>query len=194
MKWFYKILFAAAILNAVLIFASCKPGSQSKVFKNVAAPVSTTDTALQQFMHFFADTLPLPVNYVNDYENLFSPAQETYLNSLLDSFETKTTTQVAIVTIDQIMVSNQDFDSLTMQLANAWRVGDKNKNNGILVGICAGYKKLRIQNGEGIRKILSDAETKQIVDSSFIPYYKNVDYFTGTENGVRAIIKKLSSH
>jgi uncharacterized protein len=188
---FYKLLFAA-IISCFLIFISCKNHSHNKgEHKITAATLTDADSALKKFMHFFADTLPLPINYVNDYENLFSAEQEIYLNNLIDSFKNKTNTQIAVATIDQIMVSKQNFEPLTLQLANAWGVGNKNENNEILIGICAGYKKLRIQNGKGIEPILSDSATKIIIDSSFIAYFKTTEYFLGTVNGVRAIIQKL---
>ena len=90
------------------------------------------------------------------------------------------------------MVTKNNFDALTLKLANAWGVGQKDKNNGILIGISAGYKKMRIQNGRGIEKILSDSVTRVIVDSSFIPLFKKDHYFNGTLVGINAIIKKLN--
>ena len=135
--------------------------------------------------------MPKPKSYVNDYTYLFTPEQAESLNILLSDFEKKTTNQIAVVSFDTTMVSKQDFDALTLKLANAWGVGQKDKNNGILIGICAGYKKMRIQNGLGIEKILSDPATKQIVDSDFIPFFKQGEYFIGTLNGINTIIKKL---
>lgn len=187
----YKILFASVVCG-LIVFTSCKSHTQNTNLHNAGLALNHSDSALRQFMHFFADTLPLPAGYVNDYENLFSTVQETYLNELIDSFERKTTVEIAVVTIDQIMVTAQNFEPLTLQLAKAWGVGKKNESNGILIGICAGHKKLRVQNGSAIEKILSDSATKTIADSSFIPHYKQADYFAGTVSGIKAIIQKLN--
>ncbi len=151
------------------------------------------DSILSNFKHNFNDTLPTPKNYVSDYDNLFTAKQEDSLNRLLNLFEKQTTIQFAVVSFDTATVQHHNFDELTLQLANAWGVGDKDKHNGILMGICAGYKKIRIQNGKGIEKILSNAATKNIIDSIIIPHYKQADYFAGTLQGVNAIIQKLQN-
>ena len=186
---FCKITFAALFFCPV-IFISCKTKSQS-ANKNIAAPAIVSDSVLYHFKHYFNNALPTPKNYVSDYDNLFTPQQEDSLNDLINLFEKQTTNQIAIVSFDTAMVTKQNFEELTLRLGNAWGVGDKNKKNGILIGICAGYKKIRIQNGKGIEKILSDSATKNIIDSNFIPYYKKADYYSGTLNGVKAIIQKL---
>jgi len=172
------------------VFISCRSKSQSQG-NTTAFSIDPNDTILNKFKHFFGDSLPKPKSYVNDYTYLFTPEQAESLNILLSDFEKKTTNQIAVVSFDTTMVSKQDFDALTLKLANAWGVGQKDKNNGILIGICAGYKKMRIQNGLGIEKILSDPATKQIVDSDFIPFFKQGEYFIGTLNGINTIIKKL---
>jgi uncharacterized protein len=174
-----------------VIFISCQTRSQSSN-KKIAAAIDTRDSILDKFKHYFNDTLPQPNNYVSDYGNIFTVEQESWLNHLIDSFEKQSTNEIAIVSFDTVMVTKQDFDALTLKLANAWAIGKEDKNNGVLIGICSGYKKMRIQNGKGIEKILSDAETKLIVDSSFIPRFKEGNYFEGTVNGIKHLIQKLT--
>ena len=190
MAIFCKIIFAS-LLFYQLIFISCKTKSQS-LNKNSFSKVDNSDTIFNQFTHCFNDTLPKPKNYVSDYENIFAPQEEDSLNQIINLFEKQTTNQIAVVSFDTLMVTKNNFDALTLKLANAWGVGQKDKNNGILIGISAGYKKMRIQNGRGIEKILSDSVTRVIVDSSFIPLFKKDHYFNGTLVGINAIIKKLN--
>jgi len=173
-----------------VIFISCQTRSQSSN-KKIAAATAGRDSILEKFRHYFNNTLPLPKNYVSDYENIFTEEQETWLNHLIDSFEKRSTNEIAVVSFDTVMVTKQNFDALTLKLANAWGIGKEDKNNGVLIGICSGYKKMRIQNGKGIEKILSEAETKLIVDSSFLPRFKEGNYFEGTVNGINHLIQKL---
>jgi uncharacterized membrane protein YgcG len=72
-------------------------------------------------------------------------------------------------------------------------VGQKQKNNGVTIGLSKGYRFMRIENGYGIQNILTDNETKKIIDSAFIPYFKKGEYFEGIVNGLEAIMKKLSN-
>jgi len=186
---FSKIILIA-IFFCQCIFISCKPKSQSPGNAEVSV-IDPNDAVLNKFKHFFGDSLPAPKNYVNDYAYLFTPEQADSLNAIINRFEKRTTGQIAVISFDTAMVSKEDFDALTFKLANAWCVGQKDKNNGILIGICAGYRKMRIQNGKGIEKILSDLATKQIIDSNFIPFFKQGEYFKGTLNGINTIIQKL---
>ena len=138
------------------------------------------------------DSLPHPVGFVNDFEGIFLTTQENYLDSMIRAYEEKTTIQITLITVDSSMISRKDFDNYILQIANAWRVGQKSKNNGITIGISKGYRTMRIQNGYGIEKVLSDSETKNIIDSVFIPLFKKGQYFEGVINGLKAIMSKLN--
>ena len=187
---FSKIIFVALFFSQA-IFISCKTKSQT-ANKNHTAYTNSADSALAHFKHYFNDTLPTAKNYVSDYDNIFTPQQVDSLNQLIHLFEKQTTHQIAVVSFDTAMVTKKNFEDLTLQLANAWSIGFKYQNNDILIGICTGYKIIRIQNSREVEKILSDFATKKIIDSNFIPYFKKGNYFSGTFNGVKAIIQQLT--
>ena len=137
------------------------------------------------------DSLPKPVGYVNDFENILSTSEERYLDSIIRDFENRTTNQIAIITVDTSMVKKTDFDNYILRIFNAWGVGQKEKNNGIVIGFSRSYRMIRIENGRGIEKILSNGETKTIVDSAFIPLFKKGLYFDGVVSGLNAIMQRL---
>jgi uncharacterized protein len=137
------------------------------------------------------DAIPPATDYVTDWENLYSDAQEAHLDSLLKAFEDKTTIQIAVVTIDTAMANRDEFDSVTLRIANSWGVGQKEKNNGIVIGISNGLGVMRIQNGEGITQ-LNDSTTQKIVDKDFLPYFEKGKYYAGTLRGLKAIMHKLA--
>jgi uncharacterized protein len=158
--------------------------SQSKIEHN-------EPQKLEIYRKIFWDSLPKPLNWTNDYENLFTDEEEDYLDSIITDFNNLTGIQISIVTIDTIYTSKQKFDDLTLHIANTWGIGEKNKNNGILIGISRGYRKIRIQNGFGFEEILSDAQTKQIIDNQIIPFFKKNEYFNGTSLGLTTLIKLI---
>ena len=135
--------------------------------------------------------IPEQRGHISDFEGIYSPAQIDTLDSLIVDFEKRTTIQIAIITIDTTMMRKEDLDSWTLKVGNAWGVGQKGKNNGILIGISVGYRIMRIQNGYGIEKKLSDQETKEIIDNDFVPFFKEARFFEGTRNGLKALMKKL---
>lgn len=177
----YTIMFSMACW-AYLFFA-CNSFSPSDY---LAPPPYTATTQV-------ADSFPRPVGYVNDFEDLFTPEQESVLACLLAAFDSATTIRIAIVTIPKQFTKKDRFDDYTISLARAWGVGQKEKNNGILIGISSSLRYMRIQNGTGIETMLSDNETKKLVDSFFIPGFRSGDYFGGSLRGVTALKAKLES-
>jgi uncharacterized protein len=157
--------------------------------------------ALLLFISFFSSTLiaqkhgkaslPKPVGVVNDFERILSANQEKYLDSMIKAYEKKTTVQIALITIDTSMISRDKFENYVYRIANDWGVGQKEKNNGVTIGLSKGYRFMRIETGYGIRNILTDNETKKIIDEAFIPYFKKGQYFEGIVNGLEAIMKKI---
>jgi uncharacterized protein len=133
----------------------------------------------------------LPTGYVNDYIGLFNPAQVATLDSMISQYEKETTNEVAILTIDTSWTPKASFDEFVLRVHNSWGVGKKDKNNGIVIGICPGYRVLRISNGYGIEPKLSDTETKAIIDEQIRPEYAKGNYFEGTRKGLQAIINKV---
>jgi uncharacterized protein len=131
------------------------------------------------------------LGWTSDYEHIFTEEQIFVLDSIISKFEMETTNEIAIVTIDSSWTTKENFDSLTLAVARNWGVGKKEKNNGILIGISTGLRKIRIQNGYGIESRLSDAETKKIIDDIIIPEFKNGNYFEGTKNGLLALMEKV---
>jgi len=146
--------------------------------------------ARQQQKSFWT-SLPRPGNYVNDYEDLFTQKEEQELNRLLAQYDKQKGTQVVLITVDTFMTSKDSFDLLIHHIANAWAVGHKDNNKGITIGISRSYRKIRIANGYGISRILSDEETKNIIDTVFIPGFKKGKYYEATGKGIEVLLQQL---
>jgi len=146
---------------------------------------------VQAFRQQLRDSLPKPQGYVNDYENIYSDREEAVLDSLIRAFENKTTIQIVVITFDTTMTTRDSLDALTSYIGNAWGVGQKGKNNGVAIGISRGYRRITIRNGNGIVKILTNEETKQIIDTAFIPGFRASRYFEGTYNGLLELMRIL---
>jgi uncharacterized protein len=141
----------------------------------------------------FWRNLPKSTNWTTDFENLYSDIEQAKLDSIISNFEKKTTIEIAIVTIDTLKTSNEKFEDLSLNLAKNWGIGKSGKDNGILIAISKGYRRIRIQNGNGIEKIISDEETKAIIENYFIPAFRNNEYYIGTLKGMMEIMKLLES-
>jgi uncharacterized protein len=154
---------------------------------------SKKSISLELYRQTFWDNLPKPLNWTNDYENIFSDDEEAKLNQIIADFEKETTVEIAIVTIDTFKVSKEKFEDLTLHIARTWGLGKKEKSNGILIDISKGYRQIRIQNGDGITPISSDDETSEIIQNQIIPYFKKEEYFEGTQAGLLKIMELLKT-
>lgn len=143
-----------------------------------------TDTATLERLH-------QPRGWVNDFTDLFTLAQQAELDSLITAFEKATTVEIAIVTIDSTATTRNGFDDYITTLGNRWGVGKSETNNGVVIGICPGYKRIRISTGTGIQQQLTNGEVKNIIDNIIIPQYRLGDYFTGTKLGLLALMQEL---
>jgi uncharacterized protein len=168
--------FITICILTVTLTASCK-------VKTKEDNSNGTDK-VQSYRQSLWDSLPKPVGNVNDYEDIYSDREEKVLDSLILDFENKTTIQIAVITIDTPMTTIDSLDALTLHFGKVWGVGQKGKDNGVVIGISKAYKKMRIQNGIGIEKVLTDDETKQIIDRAFIPSFRDAEYFEGTYKGL----------
>lgn len=135
--------------------------------------------------------MPKPVGWVNDYEHILTTYEQHTLDSISAAYQKQTGVQIAIVTIDTFMVTYDNFDAYTLTLANTWGVGEKGKDNGILIGFSSGRRRVRIQNGLGIEKLISNDETKVIVDTAMLPQFKKGLYYNGLLNGLLQLIQLL---
>ena len=138
--------------------------------------------------------IPQAKGFINDYVQLFTANEVSSLDSLVRAYEKKTTVEIVIAIVDSTMVKAEDIDDFSLVMLNTWGVGQKEKNNGILIVISPYLRRMRIENGYGIEYFLSDAETKQIIDSFFIPRFKETKYFEGTRDGIIAIINRLKKN
>lgn len=177
----YITTILTAIFLITLTAVACKSNNTKVKEAALNAPASQP----------FKDSLPQPVGYINDFDSLFSKTEIRELEKLLSDFENKTTIQIAVVTFDTLMTNADNLYATTLKLANDWGVGRKDKNNGVLVGICKECRKMAIQNGSGIEKGLSDQETENIIATGFIDSFMKGNFYEGTLAGLNTLIEAL---
>ena len=160
----------------------------------VSTPAKTycqqSDTAKVK-VSFAGYPFPKPMGWVNDFEHMFSRKQIDTLTNIIVANERLTTNQISIVTIKDTIINADNIKDYGTALFNAWGVGVKGKNNGVLICLVPGKHLIRISNGYGIDGKMTDEETKQIIDNIITPEFKKGDYYAGIKNGVLAIIDKI---
>lgn len=148
-------------------------------------------TELQAYRQSIWNSLPVAVGWVNDFGGLFTNAEEDSLETIIGYFEKNTTIEIAIVTIDSNMVEEERFNDFTDHLRKTWGVGKFTMKNGVVICISKDYKKLFISTGAGINKFMNDYQKYEIIKKYFIPPFNSNDYFSGTMQGLYAIINRI---
>jgi uncharacterized protein len=132
---------------------------------------------------------PRPGTLVTDYTNTLSAKDVQRLGNKLAAFNNLTKAQIAVVVMRS--VGGVDIMQYGRKLANNWGIGQKGKNNGVLVLIALNDKKMAILTGAGLESILPDSVCHNIITTDFIPYFKKGNYFGGLDKGTNDIINYI---
>lgn len=134
---------------------------------------------------------PVPPRLVNDLANLLSENEKAVLEDSLVQFARATSTQIVVVTVPDL--EGYDPGDYAFRLGEKWGVGQKDKDNGIVIVVKPkqGNSKgqVFIATGYGLEGILPDAVVNStVVDYEMIPRFKENNYYQGIASGVQVIM------
>lgn len=130
---------------------------------------------------------PPPQNHFNDYARVVRPDVAAQLNRELEQFERTSSNQI-LVAIYPRMQSASSVEDYTVRVAQAWRVGQKERRNGAVLFLFQESHDIRIQVGYGLEGVLPDALCKRIIENELVPRFRAGDFNGGLTAGVRALI------
>jgi uncharacterized protein len=131
-------------------------------------------------------TLPAqPSGPVNDYAHALTPVQVSQLDAQLRGWERGSTQQIAIAIFQSL--DGESVEDVSMRLAEAWKIGGKKSNDGVLLTLFLDDHKLRIEVGYGLEDKLTDALSARIIRDVMVPKLKQNDVYDAVYSGVGAI-------
>ncbi|MDI9357126.1 MAG: TPM domain-containing protein, partial [Chitinophagaceae bacterium] len=148
---------------------------------------------LLHFQITTAQKFPEPISpprIVNDYVQLLSSEEFLYLENKLRKFNDTTSNEISIAIIST--TNGDDTQLYATEMAHAWGIGKKGKDNGVLFLIAVEDKKMAIAVGYGLEGFLTDALAKRIVSEYAKPYFREKRYFEGIDISTDAIIQATS--
>lgn len=128
-------------------------------------------------------------NYANDYSDVLSSELEEYINSKGKQLEDASGAQIVVVTIPSL--EGRDLESFATDLFNHVGIGDKDKDNGLLILLVTGDRKLRVATGSGIEGFLNDGKVGRYEDQYMISYLRNNDWEQAIKNGYDAFFNEI---
>ena len=130
--------------------------------------------------------VPNPPRLVNDFAHMLNSGEEDRLEHKLESFARTSSTQITIVTVEDLQ--GHDVSDFTVHVFNKWGIGQKGKNNGVLVLVSKNDRKAWITTGKGLEGVLTDAKTSRIFRNELRPAFKEGRYYDGLARTADAII------
>jgi len=134
--------------------------------------------------------VPFLTGRVVDDAEILSSATRDRLTAVLKAHEHATGDQIAVLTVPTI--GGESIEEYAVKVVESWKLGQKGKDNGVLLVIAPKDRKLRIEVGYGLEGTLTDAAASRIIRNVITPRFKTGDYDAGVSEGVDAIVGVLT--
>ncbi|MGJ8618009.1 MAG: TPM domain-containing protein [Sulfitobacter sp.] len=130
---------------------------------------------------------------VNDYANLLTDADRADISSQLDSLLDDTGVEMVLLTLPRLSdyAPNSNMETFATGLFNTWGIGNKDRNDGILVLVLAEDRQMRIELGAGYGRDW-DKTAQWVIDRSFLPKFREGDYPAGIKTGITDIVGTIA--
>lgn len=133
--------------------------------------------------------VPYLTGRVTDNAQILSDDTIKNIGDLLKAHEEKTTNQIAVLTVASL--DGTGIEEYANKVFNTWKLGQKGKNNGVLILVAPKDRRMRIEVGYGLEGTLTDGMAGGIIRDIITPHFKSGDYNKGVEEGVRAVVTVL---
>ncbi|MDO8335413.1 MAG: TPM domain-containing protein [Candidatus Saccharibacteria bacterium] len=120
-----------------------------------------------------------------DQTNTLTAEQIKKLASQIQQSRKKKDYQLGILVIPSL--DGRDIEGYSIDVARTWGIGEKEKNNGVLLLVAKDDRKMRIEVGTGLEGDLTDLESGRIISGVMRPYFQKNDYYGGIQKGVESI-------
>lgn len=177
MKIIWKLLFSLILLEGFFAIAH---GQQLRDISG--HPENDSTPGLE---------VPLYRDRVMDLANILKPAEAEILKGKIILLQLATTTQLAILIIPDLQ--GEVLEKYSLRVANTWKLGRCDINNGVLILMALKDRVLRIEAGLGLESILTNEACERIIEESIIPFFKAGDFYGGLDSGVTSIAEFLTA-
>jgi uncharacterized protein len=138
-----------------------------------------------------AANFPALTGRIVDQANVVPVATRNALDPKLAELETKSGIQLVVATVASL--GGEEIEPYANELFRTWKLGEKTKNNGVLLLVAPNERKVRIEVGYGLEGTLTDALSKVIITNAIAPRFKAGDFGDGVSRGVDDIITVLTT-
>ena len=141
--------------------------------------------------HITAQEYPVISDMVTDNAAIFSVDEAQYLRQKLTAYEAKTSHEIVILTIDRLNGNSIESYAYSVFNQEGNSFGKKEIDNGLLILISRNDRKVRIEVGNGLEPIVTDALASRIIRNIITPNFKESNYFNGIDIATSQLIKLI---
>jgi uncharacterized protein len=131
---------------------------------------------------FAQNVLPKSNSFVTDKANVLSRDEIQLLERRLKTLNDSTSNQIAVVLIPSL--NGQNLEDYANKLFRTWGIGQKKKNNGVLILAAMNDHKIRIEVGYGLEDAIPNSAAASIIEKDIKPAFKNGKYYDGLESAI----------
>jgi uncharacterized protein len=124
---------------------------------------------------------------ITDLAGVLSPEEVSSLESKLADLERTDSTQIGILIIPSL--EGQPLEDYSIRVAEAWKLGQKGRDNGAILLVAMKDRQVRIEVGYGLEGTLTDARSFQVIQNEILPHFRQGDFYGGIDAGVTALIQ-----
>ena len=146
---------------------------------------------LLSFNLFAQNIFPKLTGKIVDNANILTIEQKNNIKNILKNHENNTSNQIVVVVIKTL--DNKPIEEYALELGRYWKIGQKEKNNGVILLIAMKEHKLRIEVGYGLEGSLTDKISHEIIEYIMKPQFKKDNYYNGILLGIDNIIDAIKN-
>lgn len=128
-------------------------------------------------------------HHIHDEAHVLSQDTIDLLEKQLSIYEDSTSNQVAVLIISTL--NGESIEEYSLQVAETWKLGQKDKDNGVLLVVAVDDHKMRIEVGQGLEGVLTDVMSNRIIRNEMAPAFRRNDFNKGVASAVSGIIKAI---
>lgn len=139
--------------------------------------------------------IPSQTAWIMDEADVIDLQTKSELESKLENLDEKIGAQIAVLTIsslEEAAGNDATIEEYANEVFEKWRLGQEGKDNGVLLLVSVGDRKLRIEVGYGLEGVLTDTKCGIIIRRFITPYFREGNYSEGIKSGVDAILGYVS--
>ena len=126
---------------------------------------------------------------VTDLTGTLTPAQRDGLENELRAFEARKGSQIAVLIVPT--TQPEAIEQYSIRVTDAWKLGRKGIDDGVLLLVAKNDRKLRIEVGYGLEGVIPDAIANRVIDEVIVPYFKQGDFYGGIHAGVNRLMRLI---